>query len=149
MKITLFEAKPKGRADAPPSLSVRPQGQVTLNKAAVKLIEAEAGEAATLGYDEEGKRWLLVHWPNGKAGQPELRATAANSKGSLRFQAKAPTSNLYQHLPVAERGRTSLLCSVEAGALQDEAFDGAVFYVLTLPNGLGVEITGNKGGNRG
>lgn len=149
MKITLFEHKPKGRADAPPALSIRPMGQVTLNNAAVKLIEAEAGETATLGYDEESKRWILVHWPNGKAGQPELRATGANSKGSLRFQAKSPTSNFFAQLPVAARGRTSVSCALEEEALQEDSLAGASCYLLTLPEELTKKAGTQKGGNRG
>jgi hypothetical protein len=146
MKITFFESRKPGRTDGAPAISVRPKGQVTLNKSAVTLLEAEAGEAATLGYDETSKRWLLAHWPNGKSGQPQLRAASANSKGSLRFQASAPTSEFYSLLPAAARGRSSVLCTLEAEPLQDEQHPNTSFWVLVLPK----EVAGNgKGGNRG
>jgi len=150
MEITFFEAKPRGRADAPPSISIRPKGQVTLNKAAVKLLEAEAGDAATLSYDATSKRWLLAYWPDGNASQPQMRAASANSKESLRFQAAAPTVAFFGALPVAERGRSSVACVVEAEPLKDQKYAGIAFYVLTLPAELVASpAAGQKGGNRG
>jgi hypothetical protein len=130
MKLKFFLPKPKGALPAAPAISVRRKGQLSLNIAATDAIGAEPGESANICYDEEGEQWLLAHWPNGQAGQPQLNAQSGKAKG-LRFQCLAAATPLFEKV-LADV--STLSCQLDTTALKSEEAPGASLYVLTIPD---------------
>lgn len=134
MKLTFFASKTPGSAPAPPRVSVRPNGAIALNSAAMTALNAEHGEAATVCYEEESEQWLLAHWPEGNESQPTLRALTGKKSRGLRFQTTGAAHALFEALPVALRTSTSVSCLLNPEPITSEDALGASFYVLTLPD---------------
>lgn len=134
MKLKFFVAKMPGAAPAPPKVSIRATGGISLNASAMTAISAEHGEAATVCFEEESQQWLLAHWPNGEANQPMLRALTGKKSKGLRFQTIAAAQALYAVLPKALRSAVSVSCLLAPEPLTSPDAPGASFYVLTLPN---------------
>lgn len=131
MNITFFKADPTPKR-APASLSVRPSGSMTLNTAGVIELTAEAGGSAALGFDADGKRWLLAYWPDGHKQQPVLRLNSAKSGAQLRFTAKPAALALYASLPPALQDQKSIIGELQGEALTDEQWPGCRFYELRI-----------------
>lgn len=107
----------------------------------------EAGEAATLAFDQDSKKWVLVYFPDGNEEHCLLRG----GKHGICFSHAEACRQLFKSLPASLSVATAVRVSLDAKATQvDDSAPGALLFVLEAGQ---MEACGKpaakKGGRRG
>jgi hypothetical protein len=130
-----------------PALTLRLAGNCSFNKLAQAQLEMEAGEAATLAFDEDSKKWVLVYFPDGNAQHCQLRG----SKHGICFSHAAACHQLFKSLPKELAGSQSVRVTLDAQkAIADDSAPGALLFLLDASEMVRCDKpAAKKGGARG
>ena len=107
----------------------------------------EAGEAATLAFDEDAKKWVLVYYPDGNAEHCQLRG----SKHGICFSHAEACRRLFKSLPKELAAAQAVRLPLDAQkALADDSAPGALLFVLDASEMVRCDKpVAKKGGARG
>jgi hypothetical protein len=146
MKLNFIARSLRARTGEP-ALTLRLAGNCSFNKSAQNELEMEVGEAATLAFDEDSKKWVLVYFPDGDAEHCQLRG----SKHGICFSHSEACRQLFKALPKEFAGAQSVRVALDAQkALADDSVPGALVFALEAGDMIRCDKpAAKKGGARG
>jgi hypothetical protein len=146
MKLSFITRSSNARTGIP-SLTLRVGGICSFNKPAQDELSMEAGEAATLAFDLDSNKWVLVYFPDGHAEHCQLRG----SKHGICFSHAEACRQLFKSLPTGLANVQAVRIALDAKATQvDDSAPGALLFVLDAGQMEACgKVVAKKGGRRG